>query len=116
MLAIYEEAMGVKVGFGVAFNKAEGFTDGDVTLDSFALTGIAKRPNLDAKFGALEYKVTYENNEKLEQNLAAEIIIAVYVIELDASENETITFVNRGEGEYNGFDSVSYNYALENSN
>lgn len=114
-LDLYESTMGVKVGFGFAFNRADTFAaEGDVTLDSFALSGYAKRPELDREFGAVEYKMTYENGENLEENLAKEIIIGFYVVEVNnETEAETLTFVNKGEGAYNGFEAISYVKAAE---
>ena len=111
MLALYEEAKGVCVGYGVAFNLAKSFKadeNGEITLDSFAVKGCAKKANGTEHFGAIEYKITYENNEALLENLEKEIIIAVYVIEANENGEEAVTFVNQGDGAYFGFDAISY--------
>ena len=114
-LDLYESTMGVKVGFGFAFNRADMFaTEGEVTLDSFAISGYAKRPENDREFGAVEYKMTYENSETLEQDIAKDIVIAFYVVEVNNETGaETLTFVNKGEGAYNGFEAISYLGAAE---
>lgn len=114
-LDLYESTMGVKVGFGFGFNRADRFaTEGEVTLDSFTISGYAKRPENDREFGAVEYKMTYENSETLEQDLAKDIVIAFYVVEVNNETGaETLTFVNKGEGAYNGFEAISYLGAAE---
>ena len=115
VLDLYESTMGVKVGFGFGFNRADRFaTEGEVTLDSFTISGYAKRPENDREFGAVEYKMTYENSETLEQDLAKDIVIAFYVVEVNNETGaETLTFVNKGEGAYNGFEAISYLGAAE---
>lgn len=114
-LDLYESTMGVKVGFGFGFNRADRFaTEGEVTLDSFTISGYAKRPENDREFGAVEYKMTYENSETLEQDIAKDIVIAFYVVEVNNETGaETLTFVNKGEGAYNGFEAISYLGAAE---
>ena len=104
-LAKYEEAKGVSLEFGFAFNAAEGFTDGEVTLDSFKIVSPVIGTSGQTTFGVYQYSMTYEN----EENLATDIIVAAYVIE----NGDTLTFINRADGEVNGFDTISYNKALE---
>lgn len=116
MLALYEKSKGVRVGYGVAFNSAENFTadeNGEITLDSFVLKGYAKSPTNSSRFGAFEYKVTYDKGEKQEEALSKKIIIALYAVEISGDGAEVTTFINRGNGEYFGFDAVSYNSLKE---
>ena len=107
-LAIYEEAKGVTLSFGFAFNVASTFTDGEVTLDSFKIVAPVTGASGNTTFSFYQYAISYET----EENLDTDIVIAAYVIE--KSENgETLTFINRADGEANGFDTISYVKALE---
>ena len=107
-LALYEAAKGTKLQFGFAFNAVSTFTDGDVTLDSFKIVAPVAGSVGDTVFSFYQYQMKYPSSE----NLDAEIIIAAYVIE-KSEDAETLTFINRADGEVNGFDSVSYVKALE---
>lgn len=106
LLAIYENQNGVKVNFGFAFNRADNFTDGEVTLDSFAINAPINRNNGEIVFAAHEFRITYDSDEQLSAN----IIVAAYVVEIDAEGNEEASFINRTfDDGVNGFEAVSYN-------
>ena len=107
-LAIYEETKDVKLSFGFAFNSASTFTDGEVTLDSFKIVAPVVGEVGDTAFSFYQYAISYDT----EENLATDIIIAAYVIE-KSEDAESLTFINRADGEVNGFDTISYVKALE---
>ena len=109
-LAIYEKTKGVTLSFGFAFNVANTFTDGEVTLDSFKIVAPVIGTVGDTAFSFYQYAISYET----EENLATDIVIAAYVIE-KSDDGETLTFINRADGEVNGFEAISYNKALEMS-
>ena len=106
LLAIYESQKGVTVNFGFAFNLADTFTDGTVTLDSFAINAPLSRNSGEIVFAAHEFKIFFENNEHLD----TEIIVAAYVIEVGENETKELSFINRTfDNGVNGFEAVSYN-------
>ena len=107
-LAKYQEAKGVSLEFGFAFNAANGFTNGDVTLDSFKIVAPAIGKAGDTVFGVYQYQMGYANADHLDSDL----VIAAYVIE-KSEGGEALTFINRANGSVNGFDPISYNKALE---
>ena len=107
-LAKYQEAKGVSLEFGFAFNAAEGFTNGEVTLDSFKIVAPVIGKAGDTVFGVYQYQMGYANADHLDSDL----VIAAYVIE-KSEGGEVLTFINRANGSVNGFDPISYNKALE---
>ena len=109
-LAKYQEAKGVSLEFGFAFNAANGFTNGDVTLDSFKIVAPAIGKAGDTVFGVYQYQMGYANADHLDSDL----VIAAYVIE-KSEGGEVLTFINRANGSVNGFDPISYNKALESA-
>ena len=107
-LKLYEKEKGVSLKFGFAFNLAQGFTNGEVTLDSFALKTNVVNQTSDINFRVHEFYVNYGNAD----NLDTDIIIGAFVVENDG-ENESIYFINRAQDTtvgVNGFNAVSYNY------
>ena len=103
-LALYEEAKGVTVKLGFAFNAAEGFTDGEVTLDSFKLKAEVNNQYNGVAFDYHDFIISYSDNTHLNDN----IIVAAYVVE-KGQDGETVYFINRSyEDGVNGFEAVSY--------
>ena len=108
-LALYEEAKGVTVKLGFAFNAAEGFTDGEVTLDSFKLKAEVANQYNGVAFAYHDFIVTYADDKYLD----SDIIVGAYVIE-KGTEGDTVSFINRTyENGVNGFEAVSYNGLLK---
>ena len=110
-LNAYEAQNGVTIKFGFGFNAANSFaTEGEVTLESFKYTTYPADQSNGVKFSMHEFKLNYADNT----HLADDIVIAAYVLEVKG-ENETLSFINRGQGAANGFETVNYNQALENA-
>ena len=104
MLELYESENNVTISFGYAFNAASSFTsEENITLDSFKLTALNTREANGVKFGYHDFKISYTD----ETHIGDDIIVAAYVIE-KSQEGESLVFLNRGEGAYNGFEGVSY--------
>ena len=107
-LKIHEEEKGITIKLGFAFNSAETFTEGEVTLDSFALKAEVDNQTSDREFARHEYVVSYSTEEHLAKN----IIIGAYAIEIDGEGNKSCYFINRNEDTtvgVNGFEATSYN-------
>ena len=108
-LNAYEAQNGVTIKFGFGFNAANSFaTEGEVTLESFKYTTYPADQSNGVKFSMHEFKLNYADNT----HLADDIVIAAYVLEVKG-ENETLSFINRGQGAANGFETINYNQALE---
>lgn len=104
-LMLYETLNGVTLKLGFAFNAAEGFTDGEVTLDSFKLKAEVHNQYDGVKFAYHDFVITYTEDKYLD----SDIIVGVYVVERVQNE-DTIYFINRNsENGVNGFETVSYN-------
>ena len=104
-LALYEEAKGVTVKLGFAFNAAEGFTDGEVTLDSFKLKAEVHNQYNGVEYCFHDFVISYSDDTHLNDN----IIVGVYVVEKSV-DGDTVSFINRTcENGINGFEAVSYN-------
>ena len=107
-LKIHEEEKGITIKLGFAFNSAETFTDGEVSLDSFALKAEVNNQTTDREFGRHEFIVSYDT----EEHLAKDIVIGAYAVEIDAEKNKSYYFINRSEDTtvgVNGFATVNYN-------
>ena len=109
-LLAYEAQNGVTVSFGFAFNAVASFVTEDITLDSFKLNAPINANRGEEKICAFDYKLKIDDENKLD----SEIIAAAYIT-VKNGENESVIFVNKGDGAYGGFDSVSYNKAAEKS-
>jgi len=108
--ALYEETMGVKIQLGFAFNSADTFTSGDVTLDSFALKTVNATETVDYKFARHDFVMSYATDE----HIAKDIVIAAYVVATKDGE-ETVSFINRNSDTtvgVNGFETTSYQKEL----
>ena len=104
-LALYEEAKGVTVKLGFAFNAANSFTDGEVTLDSFKLKAEVNNQYNGIAFDYHDFIISYSDDTHLNDN----IIVGAYVVE-KGQDSETVYFINRSyEDGVNGFEAVSYN-------
>ena len=104
-LALYEEAKGVTVKLGFAFNSAKDFTDGEVTLDSFKLKAEVHNQYNGVEYSFHDFVISYSDDAHLNDN----IIVAAYVVERN-KDGESVTFINRTyENGVNGFEAVSYN-------
>ena len=107
-LKIHEEEKNITIKLGFAFNSAALFTDGEVSLDSFALKAEVNNQTTDREFGRHEYVISYAT----EEHLAKDIIIGVFAVEIDGEGNKTYYFINRNEDAtvgVNGFATVNYN-------
>jgi len=107
-LKIHEEEKGITIKLGFAFNSAETFTDGEVSLDSFALKAEVNNQTTDREFGRHEFVISYTS----EEHLAKDIVIGAYAVEIDAEKNKSYYFINRSEDTtvgVNGFATVNYN-------
>ena len=104
-LALYEETKGVTIKLGFAFNAANDFTSGEVTLDSFKLKAEVNNQYNGIAFDYHDFIISYSDSTHLNDN----VIVAAYVVE-KGENGETVTFINRGyENGVNGFEAVSYN-------
>ena len=105
-LELYESEMGVEIKLGFAFNSENGFTDGEVTLDSFKLRGEVANQDGERIFSRHDFIISYANEEYLDKN----IVIGAYVVETKG-DDERVYFINRAEDSsigVNGFTAVSY--------
>ena len=110
-LELYEQEMGVSVTLGFAFNAADDFTDGEVTLDSFKLKTTVANQTVDYKFDRHDFVMSYATDE----HLAKDVIIAAFVVE-KTTEDETVRFINRDADSsvgVNGFEAYNYLDLLE---
>ena len=108
-LVLYEQEKGVNVKLGFAFNAAEGFTDGEVTLDSFKLKTEVHNQFNGVEFGYLGLNIIFTNDKHINDY----IIIGVYTIET-GPQGEVVSFINRTyEDGVNGFETVSYSSLLK---
>ncbi len=104
-LALYEAQKGVTLKLGFAFNAAESFTDGEVTLDSFKLKAEVHNQYNGVEYSFHDLKISFTDDKHVNDN----IIVGVYVVEKNG-EDETVSFINRTcEDGVNGFEAVSYN-------
>lgn len=100
LLKKYEAVKDINVSFGFAFNALSTF-DFNGTLDSFKL--VASIHNVGTKdndFNAFTYQMNYANDD----HISDLIVICAY-----AMENDTLTFLNAPNGE---FEAISYELAL----
>ena len=107
-LKIHEAEKGITIKLGFAFNSAEFFTDGEVTVDSFALKAELNNQANGGEFERHEFIISYATDE----HLAKDIIIGAYVVETDGEGKKTNYFINRNDDTtvgVNGFAAVSYN-------
>ena len=111
-LALYEKEMGVTVKLGFAFNAANSFTEGEVTIDSFALKAEVNNQANDMRFDRHDFIISYADDKHLDDD----IVIGAYVVEIKDDEKNTY-FINRNADTTvgaNGFNAFSYNSLLNN--